>query len=42
MDNEFTRKELPCPLSGKECDSNDKDCNKCIAEEIEWEKSQNS
>lgn len=41
MDNEYTRKETKCPLSGKYCDRKDKDCNICLAEEEEWEKKGN-
>lgn len=37
MDNEFTRKEKPCPLSGELCDREDKDCNYCIAEEEKYQ-----
>ena len=35
MDNEYTRKEKPCFLSnGEFCDKEDKNCDRCIAEEI--------
>lgn len=39
MDNEYTRKEKPCLLSGTEfCDREDKECSWCISEEIKWER----
>lgn len=37
VNNEFTRKEKPCPLSGELCDREDKDCNYCIAEEEKYQ-----
>lgn len=37
MDNEFTRKEVKCPLLGEYCNREDKDCNICIGEEMEFE-----
>lgn len=41
MDNEYTRKEVPCPLLGEEyCDQLDKNCNRCIAQEEAWERIQ--
>lgn len=36
-DNEYTRKEKVCPLAGEYCNSEDKNCDRCIAEEEEWE-----
>lgn len=32
-DNEYARKEKPCPLIGDYCNERHKDCNRCIAEE---------
>lgn len=40
MENKYTRKEIICPLANALCDREDKDCNICIGEEMEWEKSQ--
>lgn len=37
LDNKYTRKEEKCPLCVGYCDKGDKDCNKCIAEEEEWQ-----
>ena len=35
VDDEYTRKEKPCFLSnGEFCDKEDKNCDRCIAEEI--------
>lgn len=37
MNNQYTRKEEKCMLSGNDfCDRNDKDCCICIADEEKW------
>lgn len=41
MDNQYTKKELKCPLANNFCDKEDKDCNRCIVEEDEYQKEQN-
>ena len=41
MDNEYTRKEVKCPLRGIYCDRKDKNCNICLSEEEEWNKQGN-
>lgn len=38
MDNVYTRKEEICPLIGQLCDSEDKNCDKCIGEEEQYQK----
>lgn len=38
MNNEYTRKEKPCFLSnGEFCDKEDKNCDRCIAEEEQYQ-----
>ena len=41
MDNVYTRKKEVCPLIGQLCDSEDKDCNRCIGEEAQWQEEHN-
>ena len=40
IDNEYTRKEVECPLVMGFCNEDHKDCNICIAEEEEWQREQ--
>jgi hypothetical protein len=42
MDNQYTRKELKCPLLGDFCNGKDKNCDRCIMEEEEFQKSQSA
>lgn len=37
MDNEYTRKEKICPLIGEICNHKDKNCDRCIYEEEQWQ-----
>lgn len=37
MDNKYTRKEEDCPLIQQLCNKEDKNCNRCIGEEEEWQ-----
>ncbi len=41
-DNKYTRNEVVCPMSGKYCNSENKDCNECIADEEKYQMMQNS
>ena len=39
-DNQYTRKEVVCFINRVYCDSEEKDCGKCIFEEEEFQKEQ--
>jgi hypothetical protein len=37
MNNTYTRKEEICPLINQMCNCDDKNCNRCVGEETQYE-----